>query len=168
MEDRPLDPYKINSNDNVYEYTEGGCGGLKEMTVLDGKYLKNTKLSGCCGGSRAEYLTVNTQLIESAHSQYVGVSCGCLFLAWLLFGCFGWHRCLAGKTKSGVIMAFTFGGLLIWWLIDLCRLSSWVKYVKKIINSYYTVSEYISKCLTYCVEVLRLHSMVVPKFMLKE
>lgn len=37
----------------------------------------------------------------------------------LCFGVFGIHRFYAGKTKSAKIQLFTFGGLVVWFLIDL-------------------------------------------------
>lgn len=45
----------------------------------------------------------------------------CLLLC--LFGrVLGLHRFYVGKIGSGVGMIFTFGGLGIWWLIDLIKI----------------------------------------------
>lgn len=41
------------------------------------------------------------------------------FLLCLFFGYFGFHRFYAGKAGTGILMIFTFGGLGIWFLIDL-------------------------------------------------
>ena len=42
-----------------------------------------------------------------------------VFLLCLLLGLFGVHRFYVGKIWTGVIMFFTVGGFLIWWIIDL-------------------------------------------------
>ncbi|MGH7645587.1 MAG: TM2 domain-containing protein [Gemmatimonadales bacterium] len=40
----------------------------------------------------------------------------------VLGGVFGFHRFYAGKTRSGVAMLLTLGGLGIWWLYDMILL----------------------------------------------
>jgi len=42
----------------------------------------------------------------------------------VLLGSFGAHRFYVGKTKSGLAMAMTLGGLGIWWLYDLVMVAS--------------------------------------------
>lgn len=42
-----------------------------------------------------------------------------LFILCLFLGEFGLHRFFVGKTKSGFVYLFTFGGLCIGWLVDL-------------------------------------------------
>jgi len=41
------------------------------------------------------------------------------FVLCFLFGLFGVHRFYVGKPLTGVLMLITFGGLVIWTLIDL-------------------------------------------------
>ena len=41
------------------------------------------------------------------------------FLLCICFGFLGAHRFYAGKIGTGILQIFTFGGLGIWWLIDL-------------------------------------------------
>ena len=41
------------------------------------------------------------------------------FLLWFFFGIFGAHRFYAGKIVTGILQLVTFGGLGIWWLVDL-------------------------------------------------
>jgi TM2 domain-containing membrane protein YozV len=41
------------------------------------------------------------------------------FFLGLFLGVFGVHRFYTGKIKSGVVQLLTFGGLGIWWLIDM-------------------------------------------------
>lgn len=41
-----------------------------------------------------------------------------LLLCWI-FGVFGVHRFYLGRVGTGLLMLFTFGGLGIWYLIDL-------------------------------------------------
>lgn len=41
------------------------------------------------------------------------------FLLCLVFGIFGLHRFYVGKVATGVLMLFTAGGLMLWWLLDL-------------------------------------------------
>jgi TM2 domain-containing membrane protein YozV len=41
------------------------------------------------------------------------------FFLGLFFGVFGAHRFYTGKIKSGVVQLLTFGGLGIWWFIDM-------------------------------------------------
>jgi TM2 domain-containing membrane protein YozV len=36
-----------------------------------------------------------------------------------IFGVFGAHRFYVGKIGTGILMLVTFGGLGIWWLIDM-------------------------------------------------
>ncbi len=43
----------------------------------------------------------------------------CIFL-----GGWGVHRFYVGKVGTGLLMIFTFGGLLIWWLIDLIMIAT--------------------------------------------
>jgi hypothetical protein len=37
----------------------------------------------------------------------------------LLLGMFGAHRFYVGKTGTGLLMAFTLGGVAMWWLYDI-------------------------------------------------
>ena len=39
-----------------------------------------------------------------------------------LFGLFGVHRFIIGDKKNGFLMLITFGGLGIWWIIDIIRM----------------------------------------------
>jgi len=48
------------------------------------------------------------------------------FMLWILLGLFGGHRYYLGRTGSGILMTLTIGGLGLWWLIDLFRLSGMV------------------------------------------
>jgi hypothetical protein len=41
------------------------------------------------------------------------------FLLCFLLGCFGAHRFYVGKIGTGILMIVTFGGLGIWWMVDL-------------------------------------------------
>ncbi len=47
-----------------------------------------------------------------------------VFLLCFLGGGLGLHRFYVGKTGSGILMVVTFGGLGIWWLIDLIKILS--------------------------------------------
>ena len=49
----------------------------------------------------------------SDKSRVVAVALG------FVTGVFGGHRYYAGKIKTGILMTFTFGGMGIWWLIDM-------------------------------------------------
>lgn len=49
-----------------------------------------------------------------------GSALACLLCAFL--GMFGAHRFYVGKIGTGVLMLLTFGGLGIWWLIDMVML----------------------------------------------
>ncbi len=40
----------------------------------------------------------------------------------LVIGCYGVHRFIMGKWKSGLLMFFTLGGLGVWWVYDTVRL----------------------------------------------
>ncbi len=44
------------------------------------------------------------------------------FLLCYFFGALGVHRFYLGKLLTGVLMLFTGGGLLIWWIIDIYRI----------------------------------------------
>lgn len=37
----------------------------------------------------------------------------------VFFGWSGLHRIAAGKVATGLLMLFTLGGLLVWWVIDI-------------------------------------------------
>ena len=39
-------------------------------------------------------------------------------------GTLGAHRFYVGKTRSGIAMLVTFGGLGLWWLVDLALLAT--------------------------------------------
>lgn len=52
-------------------------------------------------------------------SQKSGLAC-LLFL--LLLGPWGFHRFYVGKVGTGFLFLVTFGGLGLWWLIDLILL----------------------------------------------
>jgi TM2 domain-containing membrane protein YozV len=41
------------------------------------------------------------------------------FLLCLFFGFFGVHRYYVGKVGTGVLQLLTFGGLGVWWFLDL-------------------------------------------------
>ena len=41
------------------------------------------------------------------------------YLFWLFLGVFGAHRMYLNRVWTGIAMLLTFGGLLIWWLVDL-------------------------------------------------
>lgn len=47
-----------------------------------------------------------------------------VFLLCFLGGGLGLHRFYVGKTGSGILMIVTFGGMGIWWLIDLIKILS--------------------------------------------
>jgi hypothetical protein len=43
------------------------------------------------------------------------------WVAWLLWGTLGWfgaHRFYLGRSGSALLMMFTFGGALLWWVVD--------------------------------------------------
>ena len=42
-----------------------------------------------------------------------------LLLLWFFLGMFGAHRFYAGKIGTGILQLLTFGGLGIWWLVDM-------------------------------------------------
>jgi TM2 domain-containing membrane protein YozV len=52
----------------------------------------------------------------SDKSRAVAVALG------FITGVFGGHRYYAGKIKTGLLMTFTFGGMGIWWLVDMIML----------------------------------------------
>lgn len=54
----------------------------------------------------------------SDKSRLVAVALG------FVTGVFGGHRYYAGKIRTGLLMTFTFGGLGVWWLIDMIILLS--------------------------------------------
>jgi hypothetical protein len=50
-----------------------------------------------------------------------------LGVAWLLWGTLGWlgaHRLYLGRDASALLMVFTVGGLLVWWVVDAFHLRS--------------------------------------------
>ena len=55
--------------------------------------------------------------------KYVSIA---LVLA-VFLGLFGGHRFYLGKTLTGALMFFTFGGGLLWWFVDMIRIKSLVK-----------------------------------------
>lgn len=64
--------------------------------------------------------------MDAQHPLHVQVSVGPserkilpAFILCLLFGVFGAHRFYAGKVGTGFLQLVTFGGLGIWWLVDL-------------------------------------------------
>ena len=42
----------------------------------------------------------------------------------VLIGVWGVHRFYVGKVGTGLLMLFTFGGFLIWWIIDLILIAT--------------------------------------------
>jgi hypothetical protein len=52
----------------------------------------------------------------SERSRSVAVALG------FITGVFGGHRYYAGKVRTGLLMTFTFGGMGIWWLVDMIML----------------------------------------------
>ena len=46
----------------------------------------------------------------------------CILLG--MIGLFGIHRFYVGKIGTGILMLITFGGLGIWWIIDIIFLAS--------------------------------------------
>ncbi|MEX0691225.1 MAG: TM2 domain-containing protein [Gemmatimonadales bacterium] len=52
----------------------------------------------------------------SERSRSVAVALG------FITGVFGGHRYYAGKIRTGLLMTFTFGGMGIWWLVDMIML----------------------------------------------
>ncbi|HET7583338.1 MAG TPA: TM2 domain-containing protein [Gemmatimonadaceae bacterium] len=46
------------------------------------------------------------------------------FLLCFFLGCLGVHRFYAGKIGTGVLQLVTFGGLGIWWLVDLIMIAT--------------------------------------------
>lgn len=49
-----------------------------------------------------------------------------VWILWLVTGIFGGHRFYLDRTGTGLLMLFTGGGALVWWLIDALLLSSMV------------------------------------------
>lgn len=58
-------------------------------------------------------------MMENSVSEKSGIAC-LLFL--LLLDPFGIHRMYVGKVGTGILYLLTFGGLGLWWLIDLILL----------------------------------------------
>ena len=54
---------------------------------------------------------------EISTKSFAATAILCLFLGWM-----GIHRFYVGKTGTGLLMLFTFGGFGIWWLVDLIRI----------------------------------------------
>jgi hypothetical protein len=48
------------------------------------------------------------------------------WILWLLTGWLGGHRFYLDRTGTGVLMLFTGGGLMVWWLIDGIRLNGMI------------------------------------------
>ena len=54
-----------------------------------------------------------SNVVEKSDKNFVTAILLCFFL-----GAFGVHRFYAGKTGTGLLQLFTFGGLGVWVLID--------------------------------------------------
>lgn len=53
-----------------------------------------------------------------------------LVLAWLLWGLLGWfgaHRFYLGRDGTALLMMFTGGGLLVWWIVDAFFIGAFVR-----------------------------------------
>lgn len=48
-------------------------------------------------------------------------------ILWLVTGIFGGHRFYLDRTGTGIVMLFTGGGALVWWLVDFFLLGSMVE-----------------------------------------
>lgn len=68
--------------------------------------------------------TMNIPSPVLAHHQESKKSARMAFLLCLFFGLFGAHRFYVGKIGTGVLMLLTFGGLGIWFIVDLVTIAT--------------------------------------------
>ena len=61
---------------------------------------------------------------NSANGEFSNKNKWVAFFICLYLGLFGGHRFYVGKVGTGLLMLFTLGGFMIWWMIDLFTIAS--------------------------------------------
>lgn len=88
---------------------DGSCCCYKneEETVVSSSTYSIARRFGCCCFVHNDHTVINMDKVALTKIEQPAGGCA-FFWTWFMFGCFGWHRFLAGRYKSAFAMAIVF------------------------------------------------------------